>query len=202
MHWLSILGIGLAANLDNLGIGFSFGARSTKIPFSSNLLIAVLSMISAYVSIVCGHFVATYLPPGLANWIGGIMVILIGLWGIKSNFPGNKAVEQDEDALSKLTDLLKDPGKADRDGNDIISWTESWSLGIALALNCIASGFGAGITGVSAWGTTVSIGAFSLLTVDLGVRAGAYIAQTWFGRFSNAIGGVILIGIGIYEIVI
>jgi putative sporulation protein YtaF len=201
MHWLSILGIGLAANLDNLGIGFSFGARSTKIPLSSNLLIAILSMISAYISIVCGHFVATYLPSGLANWIGGIMVILIGLWGIKSNFSEKPAVEQDE-THSKLTDLLKNPGKADRDGNDIISWTESWSLGLALALNCIASGFGAGITGVSAWGTTLSIGAFSLLTVALGVRVGAYIAQTWFGRFSNAIGGIILICIGIYEILI
>lgn len=77
MHWLSMLGIGLAANLDNLGIGFSFGARSTKIPFTSNLLIAILSMISAFASITCGHFVAKYISSELANWIGGSMIILM-----------------------------------------------------------------------------------------------------------------------------
>ncbi|KIL38800.1 hypothetical protein SD70_24270 [Gordoniibacillus kamchatkensis] len=199
MHWLSIVGIGIAANLDNLGIGFSFGARATKIPFSSNLLIAVLSMVSAYISIAFGHFVAAYIPPSLANWIGGGMIVLIGLWSIKGNLKGAAAGGKPS---GELAELLKNPGKADRDGNNIISWTESWTLGIALALNCIASGFGAGVTGVSAWGTTLSIGAFSLLTVALGVRVGTRIAQTWFGRYPNAIGGLILIGIGVYEIVV
>jgi putative sporulation protein YtaF len=205
MHWLSILGIGLAANLDNLGIGFSFGARSTKIPFSSNLLIAILSMISAYASIEFGHFVGNYISPALANWIGGGMIIFIGLWGIKTNIKERTSIEQTNEQTktsSELADLLKNPSKADRDGNNIISWTESWNLGVALALNCIASGFGAGVTGVSAWGTTLSIGAFSLLTVGLGVRVGNQIVQTWLGRFSNAIGGLILICIGIYEIVV
>lgn len=155
MHWLSILGIGLAANLDNLGIGFSFGARSTKIPFSSNLLIAILSMIAAYGSIKCGQLVAEYIYTGLANWIGGSMIILIGLWGIKTNMKERSAIKRDEPS-SELVDLLKNPNKADHDGNNIISWTESLTLGVALALNCIVSGFGAGVTGVSAWGTILS----------------------------------------------
>lgn len=38
MHWLSIIIIGLASNLDNLGIGVSFGARSTRITPFSNLI--------------------------------------------------------------------------------------------------------------------------------------------------------------------
>ncbi|BFT70729.1 manganese efflux pump [Paenibacillus sp. P36] len=201
MHWLSILGIGLAANLDNLGIGFSFGARSTKIPFSSNLLIAILSIVSAYASIAFGHLVANYIPPAFANWIGGSMIIIIGLWSIKTNIKEMNSNGPTETS-SELANLLKNPARVDRNGDNIISWTESWTLGLALALNCIASGFGAGVTGVSALGTTLSIGVFSLLTVALGVRVGKQIAQTWFGRYSNAIGGLILIGIGIYEIVV
>ncbi|MEK5438222.1 MULTISPECIES: hypothetical protein [Paenibacillus] len=46
MHWLSIIIIGLASNLDNLGIGVSFGARSTRITPFSNLIIAVLSILA------------------------------------------------------------------------------------------------------------------------------------------------------------
>ncbi|ACT02325.1 manganese efflux pump [Paenibacillus sp. JDR-2] len=193
MHWLSILGIGLASNLDNLGIGFSFGTRRIKIPIRSNLLIAALSTLSAYIAIRCGHLIATYTSPTFANTIGGSMIMAIGLWAIiKSLMAANRR---------KASNAQKSY-KADHDGDVIITWKETWTLGIALSLNCIASGLGAGVTGVSAWGTTISVGAFSIITIAMGSRLGHQISNTVVGKYSNAIGGIILIGIGIYEIII
>ncbi|OAB26819.1 sporulation membrane protein YtaF [Paenibacillus macquariensis subsp. defensor] len=201
MHWLSILGIGLAANLDNLGIGVSFGARSKKIPFSSNLIIAVISMIAAYISITLGSIIAQYIPSDLANWGGGIMIMMIGLWSIIADLK-NRSERHNNTSSNEITDLLQHPDKADRDGNNILSRKESITLGIALALNCLAGGFGAGVTGLSPLATTISIGVCSLISIDLGVRVGEQIAKTWLGKWSNRLGGILLVCIGLYEILV
>ncbi|SDN66857.1 putative sporulation protein YtaF [Paenibacillus sp. yr247] len=198
MHWLSILGIGLAANLDNLGIGVSFGARSTRVPFFSNLIISVLSMVAAYMSTTLGSIFSHYIPSNLANWSGGALIMIIGLWTIKSDLKISPQVH--ENCVNEITSLLRSPNKADRDGNGILSWKESFTLGIALALNCVAGGFGAGVTGVSPLLASISIGVFSLITIDIGVRAGQQIARTWLGKWSNRLGGILLVCIGLYEI--
>ncbi|TXK76949.1 manganese efflux pump [Paenibacillus sp. N3.4] len=189
MHWFSILGIGLASNLDNLGIGVSYGSRSIRIPFISNLMIAILSMLCSYVSIACGQFTAQFIPVQFVNTLGGMLIVGIGLWGMLSDH-----------LKTKRPELLRNPSKADVDGNNIISVRESFMLGTALALNCIASGFGAGISGMSAWATVLAIGLFSLITVAVGIRVGTRIARTWLGKYANAIGGTLLVLIGCYEI--
>ncbi|TVY07465.1 sporulation membrane protein YtaF [Paenibacillus cremeus] len=198
MHWFSILGIGIAANLDNLGIGVSFGARSIRVTLISNLIIAVLSMIASYISITLGSFVSSYIPGNLANWCGGIMIILLGLWAIRTELR-NASIVREEHSANPISNLLEHPQEADKDRNNILTWKESFALGTALALNCLAGGFGAGVTGLSPLATTISIGIFSLLTMAIGVRAGLKLSQTWLGKWSNLIGGIILIGIGLYE---
>jgi putative sporulation protein YtaF len=199
LHWLSILGIGITANLDNLGIGVSFGARSIRVPFISNVIISVLSMIAAYLSITLGNIVSNLIPSNLANSTGGIMIILIGIWSIKSDLKSRVASNKDNKS-NPIYSLLNDPRKADKDGNNLLSWKESFMLGIALAINCMAGGFGAGVTGLSPSATTISIGMFSLLSVAVGVQAGQQITKTWFGKWSNLMGGILLVGIGFYEI--
>ncbi|MFD0696939.1 manganese efflux pump [Paenibacillus sp. GCM10027628] len=189
MHWWSIIGIGIASNLDNLGIGVAYGSRATRIPIGSNLMIAALSMICAYLSMTLGELVSSFIPPHIANDIGGVMIIAIGVWGMKSEI-GTKGSRS----------LLANPSEADVDRNNVISIRESFALGMALALNCIASGFGAGISGISPWAAALSVGFFSIVTIGLGVKVGARIAKTWFGKFSNAIGGMLLIAIGVYEL--
>jgi len=203
MHWLSIIGIGLAANLDNLGIGVSFGARKMKVPFVSNLIIAILSMIASYLSITVGHVVTYYMPSNLANWFGGLMIIFIGLWAIRSDILNRRSTAPKlKESANELTAILHDPVQADKDRNNILSWKESLTLGLALAINCLAGGFGAGITGLAPLPTTLAVGLFSLITVDLGIRAGQQLAKTWLGQWPNLAGGVILIAIGLYEIFI
>ncbi|MGU3472041.1 manganese efflux pump [Paenibacillus sp. D51F] len=200
MHWLSIIGIGIAANLDNLGIGIAFGAKRTLIPFRSNLLIALLSMAATCVAMLGGHFLADFLDPDAANSIGGALIAVMGLLAITSGL--REASRAGRAASPSGGTLLQNPLQADRDGNQILSWSEGWALGLALSLNCIASGIGAGATGLSVAGVTLSIGIFSLATVGIGAGIGVRLARTWLGRYSNAIGGLLLAAIGLYEIFI
>ncbi|MCD9021400.1 manganese efflux pump [Cohnella silvisoli] len=191
MHWFSILAIGIASNVDNLGIGLAFGARSTRVTIMSNLVIALLSMIATYIAMSAGILISRILPPDRSNLIGGIIIIMMGGWGILSSLRSREGQNSRRSA--------RNPERADKDRNHVISWRESISLGLALALNCIATGFGAGASGVSPVYTALSVGIFSLITVGLGFRIGLKMANSWMGRYSEWFGSILLIAIGCYE---
>jgi len=186
MHWISIILIGLASNIDNLGIGVSFGTRSIRIPILSNLLIAILGMTAAYLSITMGNLISGYMSRQNADMIGGMILMALGAWSMrpKGAVPAGAI-----------------PSSASEEST-VISWKESVSLGLALSLNGFAMGFGAGVSGVSPIMAAISVGLFSMVTVAIGERIGHQIARTWLGKYSNAVGGLLLIAIGFYEIFI
>src|SRR5690242_4749963 len=108
MHWLTIILIGIAANLDNLGIGLAYGAKQTKIPIGSNIMIAFISMFITYVAVFTGGAITVYISPSIARFSGSLLLCIIGLWTLWSSRPSNK--------YSK-----KDPEEFDKDNNNIIS---------------------------------------------------------------------------------
>ncbi|WP_200759731.1 manganese efflux pump [Effusibacillus dendaii] len=201
MHWLSIVLIGLASNLDNLGIGVSFGMRTTKIPFISNLIIAIISMIATSLSLLLGEYFSGFVSSMVANFVGGILIVMVGVWSIWSDIHKSRAGTASPEE-GPIIHIIRKPSDADINQDHVISCKESVTLGLALGLNCMTSGFGAGISGVSPVWATISVGLFSLLTIALGVRMGDRIAHTWFGRYSNLCAGLLLIGIGFYEIAV
>jgi putative sporulation protein YtaF len=190
MHWVSILFIAFASNLDNLGIGISVGMRLTKIPVTSNVIIALITMMGTYVAMTLGQFISRYLPMSMANMLGAAIITAIGLWTVAGTLRRN--------VKSNLDDGL--PGLS-RSASKMISTKESFTLGLALALNNMATGFGAGATGVSPVWTTIVAGIFSLLLIGVGSKIGLLIVRTWFGRYSVAVSGILLILIGIYEMI-
>jgi putative sporulation protein YtaF len=201
MHWISIILIAFASNLDNLGIGITFGIRSTTIPNKSNGIIAAITMLGTYISITMGEFVSRYLHESVANIGGAAIIIAIGIWTVAGSLR-NKELELTESRTSSnMVDVILNPSTADTDGNKVISLKESLTLGLALALNNMATGFGAGSTGVSPLWTTVMAGLFSLLFIGVGSRVGSVISRTWFGRYSVVIAGILLISIGLYEMI-
>jgi putative sporulation protein YtaF len=209
MHILSIVFLGIAANLDNLGIGLSYGLRKIKIPFASNLVIAVLSGLAALITGFAGRLLSHVLPEYLCNTIGGSIVGAVGVWvvasgffvkrNLKSNSTSAKAINNKQ---GRTLDIIRQPEKADIDYSGHISIKESILLGIALAVNCLATGLGAGMTGVSVIGMTASIMLFSLITIFLGTTIGKRCFSGVLGDKATVLAGVLLIVIGIYEIFI
>ncbi|RKP47911.1 sporulation membrane protein YtaF [Cohnella endophytica] len=192
MHWISIVIIGIAANIDNLGIGVTFGARSTRVPFFSNLFIALFSMAATYLAMTAGSYFSHLFSAFWGNLIGGLVIVFLGIWGIRSSSIKNKQPAVTPDRIADRTD---------KDGDHVISWIESISLGFALSINCIASSFGAGASGVSPILSAISVGLFSLLSVDFGIRLGGKITKSWLGKYSDLMGCILLIAIGCYEII-
>ncbi|WHY21711.1 manganese efflux pump [Paenibacillus sp. G2S3] len=202
MHWLSIIIIGLASNLDNLGIGVSFGARSTRITPFSNLIIAVLSMLATYISITSGEYVSEYFSEANGNAIGGCLILFMGIWSIRAVYKKPTSTETAQSAMDGIESTPLVTSNSDSGYRQVLEWQESIWLGVALAINCIATGFGAGISGVNAAFTAISVGVFSFITVAVGLKIGNRFSKTWFGKHSELIGGLLLAGIGLYEIFI
>lgn len=194
MQWLTILLIGIAANIDNLGISVSYGLKSIKVPFLYNVIISIISMICAFFSIAVGSFLSNYLSQSIANFAGGSLIIGLGVWFIITSplFTKNDVTR---------TEITR-PVLSNLDKTKTITLKESFFLGFVLSLNCLTIGFGAGITGVPSLFTSISIGVFSLISISIGVMLGNKLGNTIFGNYSNSIAGLLLIVIGIYEIFI
>ncbi|MEB2298397.1 manganese efflux pump [Lysinibacillus xylanilyticus] len=188
MHWIAIILIGIAANLDNLGIGLAYGIKRVKIPILSNAVIALISMIVTYVAVTAGGVVIEYVSPDFANLIGSLLLCVIGIWTLLSS------------RLSKQG-ILENPEVFDEDKNYIISFREAMTLGFVLSANCLAGGIALGANGISAIWTVISIGFFSFITVGAGVHFGGLLTKTFIGKHSTAISGWLLILIGIIEII-
>nr|WP_146547928.1 manganese efflux pump [Rummeliibacillus suwonensis] len=186
MHWITIILIGIAANLDNLGIGLAYGVKKTKIPFSSNLTIAVVSMIVTYVSVVIGSILIEYITLEKANFVGSLLLCVIGAYTIVLH-------------IFSCTKSIKNLEGIDKDRNNVISIREAVVLGLVLSMNCLGGGIAIGANGISAIWTVLSIGIFSIVTFSIGGRFGLLLSETFIGRYSAVISGIILIFIGILE---
>ena len=193
MQWLTILIIGIAANLDNLGISVSYGIKSQRIPLLSNILIALVSALFAFIAMTAGSLLSSYFPIIIANTIGGILIICLGIWCIVTS-PTLTKKQAIQDEKTRI------PGLPTFNQVKSIGFKESFFLGLILAINCLTIGFSAGMTGVSSLSTSISIGIFSIISISLGVKLGNKVGNTPFGKYSNEIAGLLLISIGIIEI--
>jgi putative sporulation protein YtaF len=104
--------------------------------------------------------------------------------------------------IDNIRAVMNDPSIADRDYSGDISLKESILLGIALALNCLGTGFGAGMAGVNIFVLTAAVIVFSLFTISFGALIGKRYAAQLLGDRATLISGLILLLVGIYQIIL
>ena len=208
MHIVSALFLGLAANLDNLGVGISYGVQKIRVPFISNFSIAFLSGIITIISVLTGHLLSHYIA--VAGELGASMIVIIGIWvmvhktstsnSLPVAIPVMKTYSVPIKAFSCVVQITKEPSVADFDANGIISTKEAMVLGLTLSFNCIATGVGAGLTGMDPLSSSISVFIFSMVSISVGYLIGWKTASDRFEHLSQVISGAVLILIGIYEL--
>ena len=176
MHIISAAFLGISTNLDNLLIGFSYGLQGKRISVKANLLIGLISVAATYVfslaTSFCGHL------GRLPNIIGGVAIILIGLW------PFISKKNSDDEKITIRTGF-----------NGMLI------LGVSLAINCIPISIGAGLTGISPIIAAVSVGLFSTIFVGAGNYSAMKTKKLPLNsRLLEILGGAMMIVLGIIEI--
>ncbi len=213
-HLLTILILALSCNLDNVGVGIAYGARGIGIPLASNLLIALITAAGTGLCIVFGQQIFQVLPGEVGVILGAVLLIGMGVWVIRQEVVGRSCQGQEVQAtapangldqkswLRRLLLILQHPVLADQDSSGYIDLKESLLLSMALMLNNIPNGVGAGLLGLSTLLTTLMVGVLSVVTFWVGIGLGRSVGVRWLGRHASTVSGLLLILIGLVEIIL
>ena len=225
IHKLLMLGVlAVAANLDNLGVGIAYGLKRTHITPTANLLIALLAAELTFLAMAFGQWVSQVLSAQVANALGAGLILSVGLWVYFEAFLQPlcllcgrwfwqcyrsllahflfKAVQVHSDSkrLGSVLSAHRDSRQFSNKQPRATSVQETLVLGVSLALNAVASGFGASLSGYNAVLTALAIGSVSYLTIEIGQSVSkSYFSQT-LGNLAQKGAGLMLIVIGLYEL--
>lgn len=177
MYLLTIVILGIAANLDNMCIGMSYGLMGKNIKLTQNIVISVISGIVAFVACALAGLIGkTNLNTAL--YIGSGLLIFIGLCSIIGAF---KKTDDTQDSVSDL------------------SIKELIVLGLALAINCIPVSFGAGLSETQPLPLGLSMMLFSLISVSVGNCMGKKLKTVYSSKWLNVASGVMIIALGVMQ---
>jgi putative sporulation protein YtaF len=198
-----ILIIAVVNNLDNIGVRIAYSIRGIKISTLINLWISVITFIISTSAAYSGTLVSEFLSKRLASAVSMLLLSAIGLWIIVEPFikkhQGTLEIS-DEAGDKSFWHILHHPHHADRDGSKHIDFQEATVLGIALSINNIGGGMGAGMIGLNSF----LVGLFSAIFSFLALWAGNYIAEYFMrwklGNAATIVAGIALIAIGIGQI--
>lgn len=201
MSFLSILLFVIAASLDILVVSLAYGLKEIKINFSSTLVIASISALGTFISMILGKFLVDLIPIKLGDIIGGLVLLLLGFYSIYSYFKEKKILtSHNSENDSSPTFILENPEVADKDKSGNIDFKESLALSLALALNNFGLGIGASISGLNIAFTTISTFIISLIFISLGFYLSKTIKSKNISKNSNLIAGIIIIILSLFII--
>lgn len=216
MELLVMVLFALALNLDSFGAGVAYGARKIRVPFSSLLIISLISVAAISISMFAGRVFANFLTPAAAHRVGGILLLCIGVWVLFQSYrSGNptraaetgKTVEEQPKIveirirpLGLVVQILREPARADLDQSGVITASEALLLGVALAMDAFGAGFAASMMGFSIVATALVVGIGHFCLTFLGIAAGRLFAGCRLGRQLVALPGFLLILLGILKL--
>ncbi|WP_438265960.1 sporulation membrane protein YtaF [Clostridium perfringens] len=201
MSFLSILLFVIAASLDILVVSLAYGLKDIKINFSSTFVIASISALGTFISMILGKFLVDLIPVKLGDIIGGLVLLLLGFYSIYSYFKEKKILtSHNSENNSSPTFILENPEVADKDKSGNIDFKESLALSLALALNNFGLGIGASISGLNIAFTTISTFIISLIFISLGFYLSKTIKSKNISKNSNLIAGIIIIILSLFII--
>ncbi len=124
---IEILLLVIALSIDSLAASFAYGMNRIRIPVTSMMILAGISGGALALSMVAGQFLRQIIPASFTVYLSFVILLALGM------------VKLFDRSCSGNAD------KADKNNDQLIAPAEAVSLGIALSLDSIAAGVGAGI---------------------------------------------------------
>lgn len=209
--FISYVILALSVSIDSLGIGITYGLKNTTIPSISKIILFIMSVIITTISIYLGNFLNNILPSYFTNFIGSILLLLMGLWVIYQALSKNKSNNSNVKnfkttsyqfiikPLGITIQILRNPISSDLDNSKKIDKKEAFYLGIALSIDSICVGICSSVIGFSSIIFPFLVAIFQLCFLSAGSFLGKKITSIsnipeniW-----NVLSGILLICIGI-----
>ena len=200
----------LALSLDGFTAGCAFGMRGVRFERAAKLTVALLSCLLAAVSIALGGLLGGLLPAGGGRYIGGAVLVLLGLWSLgKAAAPQKdtppappKPPKSRRFHLLGVTILvIREPAEGDLDCSGVIDPKEAFLLGLSLSVDMLGAGTGIAMGGGQSLLLPLLAGAMQTLCLTAGEAAGRHARRlplpSWvFG----ALCGALLTGLGLWRL--
>lgn len=210
MHIIPSILLAFSASLDSLIIGIAYGIKKIQIKLSINIIIALIVTLGSFLSMVLGTILNKFIPLYICNYIGAILLIIVGLYMTFDFFKDERDLRKSQTNLCKESnniieslnydDILTNNKTADTDGSGNIELKEAISLAIALSINNFALGIGASMSGISIPLTTVFTFIFSILILIVGLKIGNSFLSKIFGKYSGLLSSIIIIAMGVFQL--
>ena len=204
MHIIYICMISLANNIDNLGVRIAYSMLGIKINITKNLWISVITFAISFLAAFFGKLITGFLSKQISSEISAVILAAMGLWIILSPYLNKKAVSEasTSDRNSNwISNIWESPEKADIDCSKDIDFKEATLLGIALSINNIGGGLGAGIIGLNSVYVGIVSAIISFLALWVGNYMSAFFEKWNLGNKATTIAGIFMILIGIKQII-
>ena len=127
MHIIASILLAFSASLDSLIIGIAYGIKKIRIKFSINIIIAFIVTLGTLLSMVLGAILNKFIPVYICNYIGAILLIVVGLFMTFDFFKEQRNLNKNEintqkenkDIIESLhyDDILINNKTADTDGS-------------------------------------------------------------------------------------
>lgn len=205
LYYTGLAFLVIAVSIDGLGVGITYGMQKIKVPIRAILIIMLCSGMVLLTSMTIGDLLQTFISVDMAQRIGGVILILIGLFSFINMILSKKSKRKEDKSSSKLDDIktvLTTPDQADLDESGNISIGEALLLGFALALDAFGAGIGASLLGYTPWITAVLIATMSGIFLYSGMKLGLFLSRNEKMKKLSFLAPTILIGLGIMNLII
>lgn len=199
----------LALSLDTFTAGVALGTQKITVPFQSVLAISLTCSASLWLAISLGGWIGNWISPRTGAVIGCIILVMMGSVRL---FDGvikellRRCCENKEGMvfyrknLKIFLQVCVDSAQADFNRSQSLSVPEAISLAVALSVDGLAAGVGAGILDVSHWLIFLIAMLINLFAVHLGCRTGIRFSRKHEQDISW-VAGVLLIVLGLIKLI-
>lgn len=172
----AILVFTMACNLDTILLSMGYAARGLAVSARGCLILAAVTTAVTWLSLALGASAGRFLPVELADILGGLVLLGIGLWF--------------------LLDWLRATGGPEEPPPQARAWVP---LAAALAVNNAGAGVAAGISGLSPLGAAACNFGVTVLFIPLGAWLGAGALGRLLGRYALPLSGALLVLLGAWR---
>lgn len=208
VYYMHLIFIVVAVSIDGFGVGMTYGFRNINLSTLSLLIIMGCSCFVIVIAMTVGQIVRRVFPLELTEKLGGFILICVGLFMFHAFFKSKRQQnghvrnekKQATKSFKKLTAMLAEPQRADKDFSGSISGAEAIILGIALALDAFGAGLAAALLGYS---MPITVGSITLMTglfIFSGLKLGIIISTKTFAKKLTYLPPLLLIAIGIMNV--
>lgn len=204
MHLLTVFAFCFAVSLDGLGVGLAYGFKKASLPWDSLAAVGFTSAVCVAVAMVCGEAAGHVINPALGIKVGAVLMMVVGLSILRQDSPITNELGQREVSGSLPPQLRRLAGLDRLEGGPVPARLgrimSGFLLGLALSMDALAAGFGAGLSGFHLLLTPLVTGLMQICTLKGGQQIGERISIGLDSKFAAQAPGLMLVLVGLIRL--